>query len=162
MTNFRHIVPQSAMKLIPNLFRRGILQIKWVSFYNLNVFFLTNLTFPILSFMFNFLNSCSTFLVQETASKNKTGRSNLINILRYSYKKVVLKNFWIFAEKYMFLSLFLIKLRLRVWNFIKKRFQIQVFYWLILKKICDQLFLNSVKRIYSFMKTVKYRPLNSC
>ena len=67
------------MKLIPNLFRRGILQIKWVSFYNLNVFFLTNLTFPILSFMFNFLNSCSTFLVQETASKNKTGRSNLIN-----------------------------------------------------------------------------------
>ena len=57
----------------------GILQIKWVFFYNLNVFFMTNLICPLLSFMFNFIHSSSTFLVQETASKKKTGRINLIN-----------------------------------------------------------------------------------
>ena len=34
-------------------FRKGILQIKWVSFYNLNVFFMTNLICSLLSFMFN-------------------------------------------------------------------------------------------------------------
>ena len=60
-------------------FRKGILQIKWVSFYNLNVFFMTNLICPLLSFMFNFIHSSSTFLVQETASKKKTGRIILIH-----------------------------------------------------------------------------------
>ena len=59
--------------------RKGISQIKWVSFCNLNVFVMTNLICPLLSFMFSFIHSCSTFLVQETASKKKTGRINLIN-----------------------------------------------------------------------------------
>ena len=40
---------------------------------------MTNLIYPLLSFMFNFVHSSSTFLVQETASKKKTGRINLIN-----------------------------------------------------------------------------------
>ena len=40
---------------------------------------MTNLIFPLLSFMFNFIHSNSTFLVQETASKKKTGRINLRN-----------------------------------------------------------------------------------
>ena len=34
---------------------------------------------PLLPFMFNFVHSSSTFLVQETASEKKTGRINLIN-----------------------------------------------------------------------------------
>ena len=63
-------------------FRKEILQIKWVSFYSLNVFFMTNLICPLLSFMFNFIHSSLTFLVQETASKKKTGRINLINMWR--------------------------------------------------------------------------------
>ena len=54
-------------------------QIKWVSFYNLNVFSRTNLICPLLSCMFNFIRSSSTFLVQETASKKKTDIINLIN-----------------------------------------------------------------------------------
>ena len=54
-------------------------QIKWVSFYNLNVFSMTNLICPLLSCMFNFIRSSSTFLVQETASKKKTDIINLIN-----------------------------------------------------------------------------------
>ena len=58
---------------------KEFLQIKWVSFYNLDVFFMSNLICPLLSFMFNFIHSSSTFLVQETASKKKTGRINLIN-----------------------------------------------------------------------------------
>ena len=72
LTNFRHVALQSARKLNPNcFFRKNILQIKWVSFYNLNVIFMTNLIFPLLSFMFNFFHSCSTFLVQERASKRR-------------------------------------------------------------------------------------------
>ena len=46
-------------------------QIKWVSFYNLSVFSMTNLICPLLSCMLNFIHSRSTFLVQETASKKK-------------------------------------------------------------------------------------------
>ena len=79
LDKFQHIVLQFARKLNPNFFRKGILQIKWVSFYNLHVFFMTNLICPLLPFMFNFVHSSSTFLVQETASKKKTGRINLIN-----------------------------------------------------------------------------------
>ena len=48
----------------------GILQIKWVS-YNLIVFFMTNLVCPLLSFIFNFIHSCSTFLVQEQPRKRR-------------------------------------------------------------------------------------------
>ena len=66
-------------KVESNFFRKAILQIKWVAFYNLNVFFMTNLICPLLSFMFNFIHSSSTFLVQEAASKKKTGRIDLIN-----------------------------------------------------------------------------------
>ena len=40
---------------------------------------MTNLICQLLPFMFNFIHSSSTFLVQETASKKKTGRINLIN-----------------------------------------------------------------------------------
>ena len=58
---------------------KEFLQIKWVSFYNLDVFFMSNLICPLLSFMFNFIHSSSTFLVQEAVSKKKTGRINLIN-----------------------------------------------------------------------------------
>ena len=36
-------------------FWKGILQIKWVSFYTLNVFFMTSLICPLLSLMFNFI-----------------------------------------------------------------------------------------------------------
>ena len=49
----------------------GIFQIKWVSFYNLNVFSMTNLICPLLSFIFNFIHSCSTFLVQEQRQKRR-------------------------------------------------------------------------------------------
>ena len=49
----------------------GILQIKWVFFYNLNVFFMTNLICSLLSFMFKFIHSCSTFLVQEQPQKRR-------------------------------------------------------------------------------------------
>ena len=49
---------------IPRFFRKGILQIKWVSFYNLNFIFKTNLIFLLLSFMFNFFHPCSTYSVQ--------------------------------------------------------------------------------------------------
>ena len=52
-------------------FRKEILQIKWVSFYNLNVFFVINLICLLLSFMFNFIHSCSTFLVQEQPQKGR-------------------------------------------------------------------------------------------
>ena len=45
LKNFRHIILQSARKFNPP-FRKGILQIKWVSFYNLNVIFMTSLIFP--------------------------------------------------------------------------------------------------------------------
>ena len=41
-------------------FRKGILQIKWLSFCILNVFFMDNLIFPLLSFIFNFVNVLST------------------------------------------------------------------------------------------------------
>ena len=61
----------SSRKLNPNFFRKVNLQIKWVSFYNLNVFFMTNLICLLLSFMFNFIHSSSTFMVQEAASKKK-------------------------------------------------------------------------------------------
>ena len=44
-----------------------------------NVIFMTNLIFPLSPFMINFFHSCSTFLIQETASKKKIGRINLIN-----------------------------------------------------------------------------------
>ena len=37
--------------------RKGIFQIKWVSFYTLNVFFMTNIICPLLSFMFNIIYS---------------------------------------------------------------------------------------------------------
>ena len=59
-------------------FKKGILQIKWVSFYNLNAFFMANLICPLLSFMFNFIHSSSTSLVQETASKKKKRLVELI------------------------------------------------------------------------------------
>ena len=45
LTNFRHIILRCARKLNPS-FTKWILQIKCVSFYNLNVIFLTNLIFP--------------------------------------------------------------------------------------------------------------------
>ena len=54
---------------------KEFLQIKWVSFYNLDVFFMSNLIVihvQLYSFKFN-------VLVQETASKKKTGSINLIN-----------------------------------------------------------------------------------
>ena len=80
LTNFRHMVLQPARKLNPNFFfRKLILLIKWVPFYNLNVILMTNLIFPLMSFMFNFFHSCSTFSVQETASKKKAGRINVTN-----------------------------------------------------------------------------------
>ena len=41
---------------------------------------MTNLIFPLLSFMLKFFHTSSTFLVQETASQKKTGRINLINM----------------------------------------------------------------------------------
>ena len=49
----------------------GILQIKWVFFHNLNVFFMTNLICQKLSFMFNIIHSCPTFLVQEQPQKRR-------------------------------------------------------------------------------------------
>ena len=57
LTNFsRYIVFQSASrKLNPKFFRKWILWIKWVSFNNLNVIFMTNIVFPLLSFMLNIL-----------------------------------------------------------------------------------------------------------
>ena len=73
-TNFRHILLQSARKLNPNLpilFRWGILQIKWVSFYSLNVFFMTNLICPLLSFMFNFIHSSATFWYKKQPQKRR-------------------------------------------------------------------------------------------
>ena len=88
LTNFRDLKHQSARKLNPKFilfylfiffFRKGILQKKWISFYKLNLFFMTNLIFPLLPFMLNFFHSSSIFLVQETVSKRKTGRINLIN-----------------------------------------------------------------------------------
>ena len=45
---------QSARKL--NSFKKGILHIKWVSFYILIVSFFPNPTFSLFSFMFNFVN----------------------------------------------------------------------------------------------------------
>ena len=63
LTNFRHIILQSARKLNPP-FRKRILQTKWVSFSNLNVIFMTNLVFPFIaihfqlfSLMFNILGT---------------------------------------------------------------------------------------------------------
>ena len=48
---------------------------------------MTNLICPLLSFMFNFIHSSSTFLVQETASKKKTGRINLIKyVANFNYQ----------------------------------------------------------------------------
>ena len=41
---------------------------------------MTNLIRPLSSFMFNFIHLWSTFLVQETVSKKKTCRINLINM----------------------------------------------------------------------------------
>ena len=88
LTNFRDLKHQSARKLNPKFilfylfiffFRKGILQKKWISFYKLNLFFMTNLIFPLLPFMLNFFHFFSIFLVQETVSKRKTGRINLIN-----------------------------------------------------------------------------------
>ena len=73
-TNFRHIILQSATKFNPIF-----LEMKLVSLYNLNVFFMTILICLLLPFMFNFIHSSSTFLVHETASKMRTGRINLIN-----------------------------------------------------------------------------------
>ena len=49
---------------------------------------MTNLICPLLSFMFNFIHSSSTFLVQETASKKKTGRINLIKYVTNSNYQV--------------------------------------------------------------------------
>ena len=40
---------------------------------------MNNLIFPLFSLMFNFFQSCSIFLVQESVSKEKAGRINLIN-----------------------------------------------------------------------------------
>ena len=40
---------------------------------------MANVTFPLLSLMFNFFQSCSIFLVQESVSKKKAGRINVIN-----------------------------------------------------------------------------------
>ena len=51
--------------------RKGIFQIKWVSFYTLNVFFMTNIICPLLSFMFNIIYSWSTSLVQEQSQKRR-------------------------------------------------------------------------------------------
>ena len=73
-TNFRHIILQSATEFNPIF-----LEMKLVSLYNLNVFFMTNLICLLLSFRFNFIYSSSTFLLRETASKMRTGRINLIN-----------------------------------------------------------------------------------
>ena len=39
---------------------------------------MTNLICPLLSFMLNFIHSCSTYLVQKTESEKKIGRINLI------------------------------------------------------------------------------------
>ena len=80
------------------------------------------------------------------------------------YKKAVLKNFSILTGKYLCSSLFLIKFApLQISNFLKKRFQRRCFSVniakflkkLILKKICERLLLNNVKRNYSSMKIVK-------
>ena len=77
------------------------------------------------------------------------------------YNKAVLKNFSTLTGKYMRSSLFLIKL----WHFrsATKRLQHRCFLVniakflkkLILKKICERLLLNNVKRNYSPMKIVK-------
>ena len=64
LDKFQAYSPSVCEKGESQFFRKGIVQIKWVS-YNLNVFFMTNLICPLLSFMFNFVHSCSTFLVQE-------------------------------------------------------------------------------------------------
>ena len=89
LTNFRHIVLQSARKLNSQVFQERNFANKMVSFHNLNVIFVTNLIFPLLSSMFNFFHSCSTFLVQETASKKKTGRIDLINTLLMLISKLL-------------------------------------------------------------------------
>ena len=47
----------------------GSLQIKWVSFYNLKVFFMANLICPLLSFMLNYIHSFSTFWYKNSLKK---------------------------------------------------------------------------------------------
>ena len=76
LTNFKHIVLQSARKLNRIFFRKGILQIKWVS-YNLTSFSWSILFIihdQLFSFKFNVLRTRN-----RTALKKKTGRINLIN-----------------------------------------------------------------------------------
>ena len=87
------------------------------------------------------------------------------------YKKAVLKKFSIFTGKYLCSSLFLIKLiaDLQVCNYLKKKFHCSCFSVniakflekLILKKICERLLLNNVKRNYSSRKIAK-QMLNIC
>ena len=68
------------------------------------------------------------------------------------YKKAVLKIIPIITRKYLCFSLFLIKLGLQIYNFIKKGFQHRCFSvniakflnLLILKKICERLLLNNI------------------
>ena len=80
------------------------------------------------------------------------------------YKKAVLKNFSMLTGKYMCSSLFLIKLQpFRSATFSKRDSNAGVFLVniakflikLILKKICERLLLNDVKRNYLSMKIVK-------
>ena len=80
------------------------------------------------------------------------------------YKKAVLKNFSMLTGKYMCSSLFLIKLQpFRSATFSKRDSNAGAFLLniakflikLILKKICERLLLNDVKRNYSSMKIVK-------
>ena len=76
LTNFKHIVLQSARKLNRIFFRKGILQIKWVS-HNLMSFSWSILFIihdQLFSFKFNVLRTRN-----RTALKKKTGRINLIN-----------------------------------------------------------------------------------
>ena len=73
----------------------------------------------------------------------------------YKYEQAVLKNFSILTGKYLCSSVFLIKLRVfRSATVLKRDSKAGVF--LILKKICERLLLNNVKRNYSSMKIVKY------
>ena len=50
---------------------KEFLQIKWVSFYNLDVFFMSNLICPLLSFMFNFIHSNSTSWYKKQPQKRR-------------------------------------------------------------------------------------------
>ena len=75
------------------------------------------------------------------------------------YKKAVLKNLLIFTGKPLFNQV----AGLQICNFLKKRFHRRCFSVniakflkkLILKKICERLLLNNVKRNYSSMKIAK-------